>query len=99
MGMLYRGTQGCMYCNGVCCTKECIEDTNQKTKMNKQHPLKNTLTNLKEFKNDLDNFSALPNEHGWSLSNLPTYFWETLGQCINDIDEFIKEDKKQNENE
>jgi hypothetical protein len=61
--------------------------------MSKQHQLKNTLINLKEFKNDLYNFSAPPNEHGWSLSNLPTYFWETLGQCINDIDEFIKEDK------
>ena len=36
MGMLYRGTQGCMYCNGVCCTKECIEETNQKTKMSKE---------------------------------------------------------------
>jgi formate hydrogenlyase subunit 6/NADH:ubiquinone oxidoreductase subunit I len=99
MGMIYRATQGCMYCDGVC-TKECIEESNNIiTKMNKQHQLKNTLINLKEFKNDLDNFSAPPNEHGWSLSNLPTHFWETLGECINDIEKYINEDKKQNENE
>jgi len=27
MGMIYRATQGCMYCDGVC-TKECIEESN-----------------------------------------------------------------------
>lgn len=32
---MYSGTQGCMYCDGVC-TKECIQETNHKTKMNKE---------------------------------------------------------------
>jgi hypothetical protein len=27
MGMIYRGTQGCMYCTGEC-TKECIKESN-----------------------------------------------------------------------
>jgi hypothetical protein len=36
MGMIYKGTQGCMYCDGVC-TKECIEESNNIiTKMNKE---------------------------------------------------------------
>ena len=57
---------------------------------NEQHPLVNTLQNLKDFREELTNFSAPENVDGWSLSNLPTYFWETIGECINDIEEHIK---------
>lgn len=55
----------------------------------KSHPLNNTLQNLKDFKEELSNFTAPPNPKGWSLSNLPTHFWETIGECINDIEHHI----------
>jgi len=61
--------------------------------MEKKHELENTLVNLKEFKEVLENFEAPENLGGWSLSNLPTHFWETLGECINDIEHYIKNHK------
>lgn len=61
--------------------------------MEKKHELENTLVNLKEFREALDNFEAPENLGGWSLSNLPTHFWETLGECINDIEQYIKNHK------
>lgn len=57
--------------------------------------MNSTLTNLKEFKNELENFVAPPNTEGWSLSNLPTHFWETIGECINDIQTHINNETKQ----
>lgn len=51
-----------------------------------KHELSNTLINLKEFKDELSDYEV----DGWSLSNLPTHFWETLGECIEDIERFIK---------
>lgn len=80
------GTNGCMYNCGDSCTGECIEPT----VYTEQHPLVNTLQNLKDFRAALMNFSAPKNVGGWSLSNLPTHFWETIGECINDIEEHIK---------
>jgi hypothetical protein len=61
--------------------------------MEKKHELESTLVNLKEFREALDNFEAPENLGGWSLSNLPTHFWETLGECINDIEQYIKTHK------
>jgi hypothetical protein len=61
--------------------------------MEKKHELESTLVNLKEFREALDNFEAPENLGGWSLSNLPTHFWETLGECINDIEQYIKNHK------
>ena len=58
--------------------------------MKEKYDLENTLTILKEFKERLDNFVAPPNSEGWSLSNLPTHFWEDLGECINDIEQHLK---------
>lgn len=46
---------------------------------------------LKDFKKELEDFVAPPSEHGWSLSNLPCHFWETLGECIDDLEKYIKE--------
>jgi hypothetical protein len=60
---------------------------------NKKHELENTLVNLKDFKKELENYDAPENFGGWSLSNLPTHFWETLGECINDIEDYIKNHK------
>ena len=51
--------------------------------MKNKHQLKTTLTKLKDLR-DAD-----------SLSNLPTHFFETLGECINEIEEFIGEPKNQ----
>ena len=62
--------------------------------MEKKHELENTLIKLKDFKEELNNFDAPENLGGWSLSNLPTHFWETLGECINDIEQYIKNHKK-----
>ena len=61
--------------------------------MEKKHELESTLVNLKEFREALDNFEAPENLGGWSLSNLPTHFWETLGECINDVENYIKNHK------
>jgi hypothetical protein len=61
--------------------------------MEKKHELESTLVNLKEFREALDNFEAPENLGGWSLSNLPAHFWETLGKCINDIEHYIKTHK------
>jgi hypothetical protein len=80
------GTNGCMYNCGDSCTGECIEPT----VYTEQHPLENTLQNLKDFRSALIKFSAPENVGGWSLANLPTHFWETIGECINDIEEHIK---------
>ena len=57
---------------------------------NERHPLANTLQNLKDFREALINFSAPENVDGWSLSNLPTHFWETIGECIDDIEQHVK---------
>jgi hypothetical protein len=62
----------------------------KKIKMDKEHPLTNTLINLKEFMEDLSNYDAPESSDGWSLSNLPSHFWQTLGECINDIEGYIK---------
>lgn len=61
--------------------------------MNNKHELENTLTNLKDFRKFLSEFSTPPNDFGWSLSNLPSYYWETLGECINDIEKYIQKIK------
>lgn len=58
--------------------------------MEKKHDLENTLINLKDLNNYLNEFEAPPNLNGWSLSNLPTHFYEILGECINDIEQYIK---------
>ena len=55
---------------------------------NGNHPLNNTLVNLKDFKKALENHVIiLDSGRGVSLSNLPTHFWETIG--INDIEHHI----------
>ena len=57
---------------------------------NGNHPLNNTLQNLKDFKEELENHVIiLDSGRGVSLSNLPTHFWETIGECINDIEHHI----------
>jgi hypothetical protein len=66
----------------------------KKVKMLKEHPLTNTLINLKDFMEDLSNYDAPESSDGWSLSNLPHHFWETLGECINDIEDYIKNNYK-----
>lgn len=58
---------------------------------NKKPELTNTLQNLKEFKEELSDFVTPSNENGWSLSNLPNHFYETLGECISDIENNINE--------
>lgn len=60
---------------------------------NNKHELDDTLTDLKSFKNSLSEYAAPPNDFGWSLSNLPSYYWETLGECINDIEKYIQKIK------
>jgi hypothetical protein len=62
----------------------------KKIKMDKEHPLTNTLINLKDFMEDLSNYDAPESSDGWSLSNLPSHFWQTLGECISDIEDYIK---------
>jgi hypothetical protein len=62
----------------------------KKIKMDKEHPLTNTLINLKDFMEDLRNYDAPESSDGWSLSNLPSHFWQTLGECISDIEDYIK---------
>ena len=67
--------------------------------MEKKHELDNTLVNLKDFKKELENHVIiLDSGRGVSLSNLPTHFWETLGECITDIEQYIKT-HKDNKNE
>ena len=51
----------------------------------KEHELENTLTMLKDLKNYLET-NSLGDNH---LSNLPCHIWETLGECINNIDSYI----------
>jgi hypothetical protein len=65
----------------------------KKIKMNEGHPLTNTLINLKDFMEDLSNYDAPESSDGWSLSNLPHHFWQTLGECINDIEDYIKNEQ------
>jgi len=62
----------------------------KKIKMDKEHPLTNTWRNLKDFMEDLSNYDAPESSDGWSLSNLPSHFWQTLGECINNIEDYIK---------
>lgn len=50
-----------------------------------EHPLKNTLEMLKEVKYFLQN-NSLGDIH---LTNLPQHFWETLGECINDLEDCV----------
>jgi hypothetical protein len=55
-----------------------------------KHPLENTLQNLKDFKKGLEEHTIiLDSGRGVSLSNLPSHFWETIGECINDIEQHI----------
>lgn len=62
--------------------------------MEKKHELENTLVNLKSFKEEIENHVIiLDSGIRVSLSNLPTHFWETLGECINDIEQYIKTHK------
>lgn len=62
--------------------------------MEKKNDLDNTLVNLKDFKKELENHVIiLDSGRGVSLSNLPTHFWETLGECITDIEQYIKTHK------
>jgi hypothetical protein len=76
--------------------------------MEKRHELDNALVNLKDFKKELENHVIildsgrkelenhviiLDSGRGVSLSNLPTHFWETLGECITDIEQYIKTHK------
>jgi len=70
--------------------KRLNEEIDKAKQSNEQHPLVNTLQNLKDFRDALINFSASENVDGWSLSNLPTHFWETIGECINDIEEHME---------
>jgi len=65
----------------------------KKIKMDEEHPLTNTLINLKDFMEDLSNYDAPKSSDGWSLSNLPSHFWQTLGECINDIEDYIKNEQ------
>ena len=59
-----------------------------------KHELENTLVNLKQFKKELEeHVMILDSGRGVSISNLPTHFWETLGECINDIDDYVKNHK------
>ena len=59
-----------------------------------KHELENTLVNLKEFKKELEEHTIiLDSGRGVSLSNLPTHFWETLCECISDIEDYIKNHK------
>jgi hypothetical protein len=51
------------------------------------------LENLKGIREFLSTYSAPPNENGWSLSNLSAHFWETLGECIDDLEEHINQVK------
>ena len=63
----------------------------KKIKMNNEHPLTNTLINLIEFKKELEDHTIiLDSGRGVSLSNLPSHFWQTLGECISDIEDYIK---------
>jgi len=48
------------------------------------------LVNLKDFKKELESYEAPENLGGWSLSNLPTHFYEKLGECITDVEYYIK---------
>ena len=57
------------------------------------HPLNNTLINLKEFRDNLSEYNTPPSDEGWSLSNIPDHFWETLGEVIKDIELHIEKDK------
>jgi len=50
-----------------------------------KHELDNTLVLLKEIKIYLEN-NSLGDTH---LSNLPSWFWEEFGECINDIETYI----------
>lgn len=59
--------------------------------MNKEQPLENTLQNLKDFKKELEEHTIiLDSGRSVSLSNLPTHFWEIIGECIDDIEHHIK---------
>ena len=67
----------------------------KKIKMNEEHTLTNTLINLIEFKKELEEHTIiLDSGRGVSLSNLPSHFWETLGECISDIEGYIKNKHK-----
>jgi hypothetical protein len=68
--------------------------------LKENHPLYNTLIMLNEVKDYLQN-NSLGEIH---LSNLPQHFWETLGESINNVDNYVnpetqwKEYKKFNDN-
>jgi len=54
--------------------------------MKKQHQLENTLIGLESVKEYLQENDL----NGIHLTNLPQHFWETLGECIDDIRNYIK---------
>jgi len=59
-----------------------------------KHKLNRTLNRLKEFRTDLDNHVVfLDSDRGVSLSNLPTHFWESIGESINDLEEYLNQNK------
>jgi hypothetical protein len=68
--------------------------------LKENHPLYNTLLMLNEVKDYLQN-NSLGEIH---LTNLPQHFWETLGESIKNVDEYVnsetqwKEFKKFNDN-
>lgn len=60
----------------------------------KPQELENILINLKNFKKDLEqHVMILDDGKAISLSNIPTHFWETLGECIIDLENYIKNHK------
>jgi hypothetical protein len=54
-----------------------------------KHPLENVINRLQHLKDWLGDQPGHPTH----LSNLPQWFWEDWGDCINDIKDFIKEEK------
>lgn len=59
-----------------------------------KHPLEHTLINLKDFRENLQN-AVVGDTHGSNLSN---HFYETLGECIGDIEYYIKNDANYHDN-
>lgn len=51
-----------------------------------KHILENTIQQLKDFKEELNNHTVKINDNNWSLSNLPAFMWEHLGECIDDLE-------------
>lgn len=54
--------------------------------MNKRLQLETSILMLEDFREELSTFVF----NGISLGNLPTHFWEDLGQVIDDLKELNK---------